>query len=74
MAEHNRPSHTYDLPDRALDHTMRDGLVSSALPFAKKKALEILNAIAERQRPKSPRLYCKRNANYKRKFPIRLPA
>jgi hypothetical protein len=39
---HNRPSHTYDLPDRALDRAMRDGAVSPALPFAKKKALEIL--------------------------------
>ncbi len=39
---HNRPSHTYDLPERALDHAMRDGLVSASLPFAKKKALEIL--------------------------------
>ncbi|SPE32118.1 Cytochrome c family protein [Candidatus Sulfopaludibacter sp. SbA6] len=41
---HNRPSHTYDLPDRALDLAMRDGLISAALPFAKKKALEILKA------------------------------
>jgi len=39
---HNRPSHTYDLPDRALDRAMRDGLVAPTLPFAKKKALEIL--------------------------------
>ncbi|HEY2017147.1 MAG TPA: NapC/NirT family cytochrome c, partial [Bryobacteraceae bacterium] len=39
---HNRPSHTYDLPDRALDKAMRDSLVSASLPFAKKKALEIL--------------------------------
>jgi len=39
---HNRPSHTYELPDRALDKAMRDSLVSPALPFAKKKALEIL--------------------------------
>src|SRR5438309_589124 len=39
---HNRPSHTYDLPDRALDRAMRDGLVSPTLPFVKKKALEIL--------------------------------
>ncbi len=41
---HNRPSHTYDLPDRAVDRQMNDGLISSSLPFAKKKAVEILRA------------------------------
>ena len=39
---HNRPSHTFDLPERALDRAMNAGLISPALPFAKKKALEIL--------------------------------
>jgi len=39
---HNRPSHAYDLPDRAVDKAMRDGLISPALPYAKKKAVEIL--------------------------------
>ena len=39
---HNRPAHSYELPDRALDRAMNTNLVSTALPFAKKKALEIL--------------------------------
>jgi NapC/NirT cytochrome c family, N-terminal region len=39
---HNRPAHSYDLPDRGVDKAMRDGLVSSSLPFAKKKAVEII--------------------------------
>jgi len=39
----------------------------------KTNALKTIAEIGERKRPKSPRLYCKRNANYKRKFPIRLP-
>jgi hypothetical protein len=39
---HNRPSHSYDLPERALDKSMYAGLISATLPFAKKKALEIL--------------------------------
>jgi hypothetical protein len=41
---HNRPSHTYELPDRALDKAMSQGLISSALPFARKQGLEILKA------------------------------
>jgi len=39
---HNRPSHSFDLPERALDKAMNTGSVSPSLPFAKKKALEIL--------------------------------
>jgi nitrate/TMAO reductase-like tetraheme cytochrome c subunit len=39
---HNRPSHAYDLPDRALDKAMNAGQISTSLPFAKKAALQIL--------------------------------
>jgi hypothetical protein len=42
MECHNRPAHSYDLPERGLDKAMANGSISSALPFAKKKALEIL--------------------------------
>ena len=42
--------------------------------LSKKAANEVMTAISEKPRAKKPRLYCKRNANYKRKFPIRLPA
>ena len=41
---HNRPAHSYDLPARAVDKSMHDGLISASLPFAKKKAVEILKA------------------------------
>ena len=39
---HNRPSHTYKLPERAVDEAMFAGDLSADLPFAKKKAIEIL--------------------------------
>jgi hypothetical protein len=39
---HNRPSHSYELPDRAVDRDMNAGLIAASLPFAKKKAVEIL--------------------------------
>jgi hypothetical protein len=39
---HNRPAHSYDLPERAVDKAMNNGLISASLPFAKKQALEIL--------------------------------
>lgn len=39
---HNRPAHTFQLPERALDRAMSFGDISPALPFAKKQGLEIL--------------------------------
>jgi nitrate/TMAO reductase-like tetraheme cytochrome c subunit len=39
---HNRPSHQYQLPDRAMDQAMSAGLISPALPFARKQGLAIL--------------------------------
>ena len=39
---HNRPAHSYDLPERGVDKAMTAGLISSALPFARKKAVEII--------------------------------
>jgi hypothetical protein len=41
---HNRPSHTFELPERAVDRVMNAGQISPSLPFAKKIAVEILKA------------------------------
>ena len=41
---HNRPAHTFQLPERALDQSMAEGLISADLPFIKKKATEALKA------------------------------
>ncbi len=39
---HNRPSHTYQLPERAVDNALSAGTISLSLPFAKKESLELL--------------------------------
>lgn len=39
---HNRPSHAYELPERAVDTAMYAGSISAALPFAKKESLGLL--------------------------------
>jgi len=39
---HNRPSHTFQIPERAVDQAIRSGEISAALPFAKKKSVELL--------------------------------
>jgi len=39
---HNRPTHAFQLPDRAVDEAMSAGTISAAIPFIKKKSLEVL--------------------------------
>jgi len=39
---HNRPAHTFQMPERALDQAMSEGLISPDLPFIKKEATALL--------------------------------
>jgi hypothetical protein len=39
---HNRPTHAFDLPERAMDKAIAAGDISSTLPFVKKKGVELL--------------------------------
>ena len=39
---HNRPSHSMELPDRAVDSAMYAGDIPATLPFIKKKGVEVL--------------------------------
>jgi hypothetical protein len=39
---HNRPSHTFELPERALDHAMSKREIAPDLPLIRKTSLEIL--------------------------------
>jgi nitrate/TMAO reductase-like tetraheme cytochrome c subunit len=39
---HNRPTHTFQLPERALDEAMAQGRISPELPYIKKQAAELL--------------------------------
>jgi nitrate/TMAO reductase-like tetraheme cytochrome c subunit len=41
---HNRPAHTFEMPERALDKALSEGRISPTLPFIKKKGLEALRA------------------------------
>ena len=41
---HNRPSHTYKLPDREVNDAMADGRIDKSLPFIKREGLRVLNA------------------------------
>jgi formate-dependent nitrite reductase cytochrome c552 subunit len=39
---HNRPSHTFELPERAMNRALALGEISVTLPFAKKQGVELL--------------------------------
>ena len=39
---HNRPTHEFDLPENAVDKQMSLGHISPALPYIRKKAVEVL--------------------------------
>lgn len=39
---HNRPAHEFELPDRAVDKAMTEGLLPQTIPFFRKAALEVL--------------------------------
>jgi hypothetical protein len=41
---HNRPTHVFELPERAVDRALSEGGISPQLPFVKKKAVELLRA------------------------------
>jgi nitrate/TMAO reductase-like tetraheme cytochrome c subunit len=41
---HNRPTHAFELPERAVDHAMSVGEIPRDLPFIKKKSVEALKA------------------------------
>jgi hypothetical protein len=41
---HNRPAHTFELPEAALDAALAAGLVDRSLPYVKKTGLELLRA------------------------------
>jgi nitrate/TMAO reductase-like tetraheme cytochrome c subunit len=41
---HNRPTHTFDLPGRAVDKALALGEIAVTLPYIKKKGVEVLKA------------------------------
>jgi hypothetical protein len=41
---HTRPSHSFQLPERAIDAALSESLVDASLPFVRKTALEVLKA------------------------------
>jgi hypothetical protein len=66
---HNRPAHTFQLPDRAVDQAMSEGLISPDLPFIKKKASEVLKAGYSDRDDAAQRIASSLNDFYKTSYP-----
>jgi hypothetical protein len=53
---HNRPSHSFELPERAIDEAITAGRISRDLPFVRKKAVELLRTEYKDQEEASRRI------------------
>ena len=64
---HNRPTHTFDLPENAVNREMVAGRISPALPFIHKVAIDLLKVnyrsrlAAETELPEALRAYYRKN-------------
>jgi hypothetical protein len=66
---HNRPSHSFDLPDRAVDKALALGDIRVTLPFVKKKSVELLKATYRTSQEAADRLPRALIAFYQENYP-----
>jgi nitrate/TMAO reductase-like tetraheme cytochrome c subunit len=66
---HNRPTHIYQLPDRAVNQALAEGRISPDLPFIRKKSVELLKAEAPTQQAAEERIGKELTEFYRTKYP-----
>jgi hypothetical protein len=66
---HNRPTHTFELPEGAVDKQMATGQISPELPYIKKKAVELLKANYSDRDVAQQRIIGDLNDFYKASYP-----
>jgi hypothetical protein len=66
---HNRPTHTFELPERAVNRAMFFGDIPAGLPFIKKKAVEILKAVYGSSEEATQKIPETLTAYYQQSFP-----
>ena len=66
---HNRPTHTFDLPDRAMDKALAGGDISVSLPYIKKEGVELLKANYATSEEASSKLPAALTDFYQQKYP-----
>ena len=66
---HNRPTHAYQLPERAVDEAMAAGAISTQLPWVKKKAIELLKVEYPDQDTAGQKIWAGLTAFYREQHP-----
>jgi nitrate/TMAO reductase-like tetraheme cytochrome c subunit len=66
---HNRPTHVFMLPDRAVDQAMAAGQINPGLPFIKKKATEVLRVVYPDRQAATQRIAASLNDFYRTSYP-----
>jgi len=66
---HNRPAHTFQLPERAVDEQLSAGAISPGLPEAKKQSVALLKASYATREDAASRLPASFENFYKQKYP-----
>lgn len=66
---HNRPTHTFQLPPKALDNAMANGNISPTLPFIKQQAMAALQTNYPDQAVARQQITQKLDSYYRDKYP-----
>jgi hypothetical protein len=66
---HNRPTHTFDLPERAMDKAMAFGEISVTLPFVRKKGVELLKTDYGSSKEAADKIPAALTAFYQQNYP-----
>jgi formate-dependent nitrite reductase cytochrome c552 subunit len=66
---HNRPTHTFDLPERAMDKALALGDIAVGLPYIKKESVELLKANYATSAEAAEKLPPALAAFYQQKYP-----
>ena len=66
---HNRPTHIYQLPERAVDLSIARGQISPKLPFIKKQAVEVLRKDYPDQATAAREIASSLESFYRAKYP-----
>jgi len=66
---HNRPTHIFMLPDRAMDEALALGRIDRTLPYIKKLGVEVLRAAAEIPRNAPEEIARRVRSFYQEKYP-----
>jgi nitrate/TMAO reductase-like tetraheme cytochrome c subunit len=69
---HNRPAHTFPVPDRAIDEAMYRGLINEAIPWIKRVTVDAINLHAEDEVGGAEAVARTVLAHYEKKLPAEL--